>query len=456
MKKLFLSLILIFAFALTLIGCKPEEVEPVQSVDIASTEDFLALNSKVTEEYDNTNFKLTTDLTIDQYTPINASQTDAFIGVLDGNNKTVNLTVADIPDSGHVGLFGCLKGATIKDLTINLTIHDTVKLNLTTTTIGAVAGLTIGDCTISNVTVNLSVSAVVSETVEVNQHTGKDTWVCSNYEYVGGVVGLAGGNLTIEDVSVKSMTVKADSYLEDDKTSWMPVYCDTIFVGGVIGAVSTGGKIDITATTIDTLTTTVIADTAYVGGFVGDGSSVCISDNSTAIATANLKTLTKGYFGGVAGYLKDSTIDGVTVDVDFDLSQLDSYFHFNFGGLVGYLEGTLNKDYNNTAIIKNSSATVNATGLTNSSDKMLGTVSYAVGYLKNATEKAIETSGTIYFTGTELPSYWGDKYGIAYGSAKTESITTNGTSIGDGSVERHLDYSESGTIIGDPVIPSIA
>ncbi len=450
MKRLLLCLVLILSVTLVLVACQPEEVQPVTSVDINTVEDFLNINTMVGEEYDNTNFNLKDNLTIAEYIPINSSLTNAFPGVFNGNNKTINLTISDIDESGNVGLFGCIKGAIIKDLTINIVLQSTVKLNLTTTSIGGVAGLSIGDCTVENVTVNLDVQATVSETVTVNQNTGKDVWECNNLQYVGGVVGTASGNLKIDNVLVNSINLKADSYLYSEATSYQNLYCDTVFAGGVIGSVAVGGNVEVLNTTVNNFIPSVSAKSAYIGGFVGDGSNVTIKDNSKVnLISPVVYVMKKGYVGGIAGYLYNSKIDGVNTTINCMLSQPGNPFYFNFGGLVGYMDGTLQPEYDNLSTIKNCKAIVTAYGMTNSSNNMYSAISYAVGYLKNTTEKAIETSGTIQY-GNPLPTpeTWGDKYGIMYGSSYVDSVThISGTSIGIGKTENHIVYDEDGTKI---------
>ncbi len=442
MKKLLIVTILIIVLSLTLVACKDKPVEPVESVTIATAEDFVNIATMTGDAYDNTDFSLSSDIVIDDYVPICGAKTP-FIGNFDGNNKTITLTVSAIPEDGYVGLFGCVSGSRISNVNVNITVPETLRLNLTTTAIGGIAGLTIGDVTMDNVNVTLKATPTVSETVETNVNYPDSTkWSCYNVEYVGGLVGSAGGSLVVDNCKVSTLDVTANSYVSSKYTRYNEVYAQSVFIGGVVGSVVNGSTLDISNTTAPSFTANVIAETAFVGGLVGDGASTTI-EASRVSATARVTARTKGYIGGIAGYLKNSTISNT--DADVTLLAGGRSAHFNFGGLVGYLDGDIVAE-GNTSGITDCTAYVRAADVYRVINPSMCTVSYGVGYLKNAAEKGCAFSGEIALpTVDPVPASWGTAYGIAYGCATASgNASTATTDLGKGQSISHVTYNDDG------------
>ncbi len=450
MKKLLIALILIVACTLTLVACQDKPVAPVESVTITSLEELSAIGEMTGPEYEDTQFTLDTDLTISDYQPLFSSINAPFIGNFDGKNKTVNITVNTIPESGYVALFGCVRDATISNLNVNITLPDSVSLNQTINVIGGISALTMGEVTISNVNVSMTVAPKVSHTSTVIE-TYKDgstneEWHCDNVEYIGGIVGRAGGKLTVTNATVSSLDVTANSYISHKFTRYNEVYADSVFLGGIIGSVVEGASVTLNSSSVTSLISNVIAESVFLGGLVGDGSNVTIaSGNSCTQAVVSATALTKGYVGGIAGYLKNSTITSTSTAIAF--YGISPSSHLSLGGLIGYLDADI-VDNNHLSIITDCTATVTAPDLYRVTNPLTSTVSYGIGYIKNSKEIGSILSGSIATSPTvTVPATWGDVYGVAYGSAVVQDTTLSmSNSIGVGQAINHVTYNDDGDV----------
>lgn len=159
------------------------------------------------------------------------SRTKAFSGVFDGNGKTIsNMT---LEGNDYLGMFAILKGATVKNLTIEGTVVGTRGVN------GLLAGQLQGGTLVENVTVKGSVSGGGSDVGGIAGDTVKNgegnvvVKNCVNYAEITvtmakpGAVGAAGGIIGATAAGLESLVINCSNHGKVSTTS--------TFGGGIIG-----------------------------------------------------------------------------------------------------------------------------------------------------------------------------------------------------------------------------
>lgn len=247
--------------------------------------------------------------TSEQSVPIGNSSTK-FSGTFDGKNHTIS----NFKTSGqYSGLFGYVNGATIQNLTVNVTN------NAGATSAGGLVGVVNGTTIIRNCTVNGTISGT---------------------HQVGGFVGFAQGvyqdntlvlpcNLTIEGCTNNATVTTTSQASDNNRTS----------AGGFVGYVNAGATVTIKSYTDENGKTKkstnngeVKAESATantgVGGFVGySNGTINITD---ATNTAKISGSASSRVGGVVGYSATLTMNGATNNGQVSgASQV--------GGIAGYI-----------------------------------------------------------------------------------------------------------------------
>ena len=159
------------------------------------------------------------------------SRTKAFSGVFDGNGKTIsNMT---LEGNDYLGMFAILKGATVKNLTIEGTVVGTRGVN------GLLAGQLQGGTLVENVTVKGSVSGGGSDVGGIAGDTVKNgdgnvvVKNCVNYAEITvtmakpGDVGAAGGIIGATQAGFETLVINCFNRGKVSTTS--------TFGGGIIG-----------------------------------------------------------------------------------------------------------------------------------------------------------------------------------------------------------------------------
>ena len=184
------------------------------------------------------NFVLTSDIDLGgyQWTPI--GKNNSFIGTFDGNGHTIsNLKYSFEGEDYFVGLFGCLKDATVRNLTIeNVDIY----LNGAETWghIGAVAGWAEGTTLLKDIVVKGNVKIEGDASVSTSHR-------------IGGIVGgNQGGVLNFENVRV-----------EADNDSYVKGFSQ---VGGIAGQLQVEARFNNCHSNIN-----VTATQNFAGGIIG-------------------------------------------------------------------------------------------------------------------------------------------------------------------------------------------
>lgn len=263
-------------------------------------------------------------VTSEQSVPIGNSSTK-FSGTFDGKNHTIS----NFKTSGqYSGLFGYVNGATIQNLTVNVTN------NAGATSAGGLVGAVNGTTTIRNCTVNGTISGT---------------------HQVGGFVGFAQGvyqdntlvlpcNLTIEGC-INNATVTTTSQASDNnRTS----------AGGFVGYVNAGATVTIKSyidengqtkksTNNGKISTTSSADNKGVGGFVGYSyGKITLTD---CVNEKNATITGKERVGGLVGYIgkadsdsqKEMVISGCENKAAVTSNSTNDVY--GIGGIVGYNSG---------------------------------------------------------------------------------------------------------------------
>lgn len=263
-------------------------------------------------------------VTSEQSVPIGNSSTK-FSGTFDGKNHTIS----NFKTSGqYSGLFGYVNGATIQNLTVNVTN------NAGATSAGGLVGAVNGTTTIRNCTVNGTISGT---------------------HQVGGFVGFAQGvyqdntlvlpcNLTIEGC-INNATVTTTSQASDNnRTS----------AGGFVGYVNAGATVTIKSYTDENgqtkkstnngkISTTSSADNKGVGGFVGYSyGKITLTD---CVNEKNATITGKERVGGLVGYIgkadsdsqKEMVISGCENKAAVTSNSTNDVY--GIGGIVGYNSG---------------------------------------------------------------------------------------------------------------------
>lgn len=262
--------------------------------------------------------------TSEQSVPIGNSSTK-LSGTFDGKNHKIS----NLKTSGqYSGLFGYVNGATIQNLTVNVTN------NAGATSAAGLVGVVNGTTTIRNCTVNGTISGT---------------------HQVGGFVGFAQGvyqdttlvlpcNLTIEGCTNNATVTTTSQASDNNRTS----------AGGFVGYVNAGATVTIESYTDENgqtkkstnngkISTTSSADNKGVGGFVGYSyGKITLTD---CVNEKNATITGKERVGGLVGYIgkadsdsqKEMVISGCENKAAVTSNSTNDVY--GIGGIVGYNSG---------------------------------------------------------------------------------------------------------------------
>lgn len=333
----------------------------------------------------------------------------AFSGTFDGNGKTIsNLTVSS---DMIAGLFGCVAGGTIQDLTVeNATVTGSCM-------VGAVVGYAY-DTVVENVALKASGSQSNTVTCIVSPSMGTAP------NMVAGIVG-AGMDSTLTNCTVENTTLTANG-LEKAAT-----WGDNVHDIGLVG----GGLENCTLTGCSASNSTVTINGVYaygIGGLAGCAMTADrVEDCSVNKVTINVTGDSAYLVGGLLGYtgrdggettqLTNCDASGVTLTVGDNASRI--------GGLVGggfYLE--IYKDYfpvPTSYEVDAESSVTNSVITAGSGSTYLGAVAGYVdaGSKVSATTQGVQVPTTITFTDVAADAYYANAVQWA-----VEQGVTNGTS----------------------------
>ena len=275
---------------------------------IKTAEDFATFGMFVGEgmpfagEY----FELTADINLGDGTAVGSSAAP-FSGIIDGGNHTIT---ANITGNDNIGLFAVLKGATIKNL--NLDVNVTASGGTATTGVGSIAGFSSGETWIDNCTASGSItsSSAGGEGGFVGRvETGFKITDCTNRinitetsagnSFAGGIIGNSNNGMVTITNCKNYGTINASGS----------------FVGGIIGLIRIGG-----GTVSDCENYGNVMGNNQVGGIAGSLRANMVNCYMLNTATVNGSVVTTmsvygnrtssgvttGHVGGFVGELDDN------------------------------------------------------------------------------------------------------------------------------------------------------
>ncbi|MDS0526066.1 dockerin type I domain-containing protein [Clostridium sp. SHJSY1] len=282
-------------------------------------------------------YKLANDVNIENidWTAIGRNSAVPFTGTFDGNGHAIENFSGDYTN----GLFGCVKGATIKNLSIkNVNISDGSYT-------GALASNVYGVSIIDN-------CSVIGGTVTGSGCTGgligigNDVTITNSYsnisvvgkgDSVGGLVGSLIG--TIKDCYVLGNVNSKSSNVGGIVGSFQGNISETYFSGNISGANNVGGLLGNSNAGIvkDCFSLGTISGNSYVGGILGNGNTT-ITNSYSAAKTSGSGTNIGGNSGtstSVTDSYFDSRISGMKIPSEQskdtkDLYNKDTYSNWDF------------------------------------------------------------------------------------------------------------------------------
>ncbi len=229
------------------------------------------------------------------FTDYSTDNSAIFKGTFDGGDYTISNLTIDSSLSTHVGLFGYIDGATIKDLTLTDVSISASKSEY----VGAITGYMSGNTTIENC------------------HVSDAKIVGSNY--VGGIAGYA-----YETNTSKSINITYCSSTKGDISG-------SDYIGGIVGS---SFRLNLTASWNDS----TISGVTYIGGVAGSGSS----SQYKGCYNQGAATATTDYVGGIIGlelYGLENLQSGVVSC--YNSGTLSNSTGSFTGGIIGAVESAV-------------------------------------------------------------------------------------------------------------------
>jgi len=308
------------------------------------------------------------------WTPIGTG-TNAFMGKFYGNGKTITFNSAFVAAT-HTGIFGYVKDAEIRDLTVNYTAN--VSANSSTNTGGIIgyagctapgttaitncivsgdagASLSVTDSTSSGTTLGGIVGLMESGVVIQNSYAALNVGLTKNgagNPCVGGVAGKIG--LGTDDINPDSVDAITDTYILSDVKAINSVGCTRntttgfMYAGGITGrSSSNGGKLRRVSyggslTMIRNYSGEYYS--LYGGGIAGFCSypqfEDCTLERNGSINIPQDKSSSDVYIGGIAGYLEGTgSLSNCVARGDFELHT--GYENATIGGVASFIDGDI-------------------------------------------------------------------------------------------------------------------
>ncbi len=274
--------------------------------EIRTVEDLLAVSEDLGGTY-----RLEADLNMAgvAFSPIGNEKTGVFTGSFDGNGHTISNLDVYLPDNKYVGLFGCLDGATVKNLRLTNVRASGYRY------VGGIAGCALGECSIENCQVSGSVEAVYA-IIDVN---------------VGGIVGY------FEAGTVSGCENAASVYGHYQTTG------TKIAAGGIVGK-NNAGELqncdnggDVTAKSELPNNSSYGYAYAYAGGIIGlnEQGAVSSCNNCGEINSSAYGYSDYSYNGGILGKTEKCIVQNCA-----NYGSIGKSADYG-GGIVGYGERVL-------------------------------------------------------------------------------------------------------------------
>ncbi|MBQ5634730.1 MAG: hypothetical protein IIV10_00300, partial [Alistipes sp.] len=295
--------------------------------------------------YSNKHYKQIADIDLsnDSFSPI-GTESVPFTGLYDGGNFSVSGIVIPSSNTAPCGMFGCVSGATVKNVVIN-----GIKNNGAGGKVGGVAGSAV-DSTFENCVMNsdLYASVAVSGGIVGYMSGGKISGctttstiksITEEWAQSGGMVGLAENGALIENCTLSgnmaSMDKRVGGMVGELKnsnvkgcrvTSNAEVFNNAHSCGGIVGGHYGGTVSDCV------VEGTIGSQGDYCGGISGYF-SVGEIRNCAVLGSASVITY-NDYSGGIAG---SATTNGTCI-IDSCVAYADVRACHSLGGIIGYIK----------------------------------------------------------------------------------------------------------------------
>ena len=451
-KLLILIFVLVIASA-CISAC--DDILPLGEKSVASLSDLDFYSEEGVSE--DTVYTLTDDIVSDDFAPLNTDKNCPARGILDGNGKTVKLTVKDHDDLSVISFFGYAKDFTVKNLTLDFCVEDSVKLVTDKTVLASLIGYAVENVTVDNVTVRFSASPAMTLREYYVDDDPSPRYSSDNVQYVGGLIGVSGGKTIVSDSSVSVSVSASDNSL--DNLSGRELYRKELYVGGLIAVSDPRSSTEIKSSSVTRMTVEAKADKASVGGFAAIASGCNVSDSAVEDYDFDLGFLDRIDVGGMVGSAYNASIESSesfgTISVLKSLGSSSKKTVVNLGGIAGYFYGDFSKTYDVTSSVDSCTASITASG--NEIASSTARFSYGVGVLKNASFTGNTLSGQLTDVTRDderFSSAAGDFFGEAIGSAVAENnVAETDFHYDVFIVGEHKEVSDDGEIT--PTLPRV-
>ena len=280
----------------------------------------LATNVNSGTVYSGKYFKLGASITVTDWTPIGQKGSEnKFAGIFDGNGQTVtiNRIKSDLDSAfgGYAGFFGAVKGATIKNLTVDGTISGADVAGI----VARMDGGKVENCVNkATVTGNRKAAGIVVITKDSGEATIQN---CKNYGTIQSTGDRAGGIVNLVQIATEVLNCKNYGAVTSEATG-------TYAAGGIVGWVGleqSGAQFKIDGCE----NTAAVSGKGAAGGILG-GASGSVGTVSSCI---NSGTVT---LSGTAGTSNEhANIGGVVGQGHTDMEGLAATGNTSTGALAG-------------------------------------------------------------------------------------------------------------------------
>ena len=275
----------------------------------------------------------------------------SFKGSFNGNGfKISNVKITPSDYLLGVGLFGCIENANIANIEIN-------NINiLQGSNVGALAGYSEGDLTLSNITISelscyseniYQIGGLIGEISEGNFNANNNAVVKSNLKAYSNVGGIAG---KFDDVDIKINDFEFNGTLNG-------VTGRTSHIGGISGEYYNNSR----ATDIFINNATINGDIfnentfTSLGGIFGriskENGNITLSNNNIEGSIGDKNNSTINYVGGLIGQSWISDCKNEIINNNINLSNFYGYY---LGGIIGYSSSLYNSTFDgNNVVISN-------------------------------------------------------------------------------------------------------
>ena len=267
---------------------------------ITTAEQLAALATAVNNgaDYSGTYFKLGNDITVADWTPIGQkNDNNKFAGSFDGNGRTVTINgisnSLDTAFGGYAALFGAIKDATIKNVTVTGTINGADVAGV----VGQMNGGTVENCVNkATVTGTKKTAGIVVYTKNSGSAVIKD---CVNYGEIKSTGDRAGGIVNLVQIATEVLNCKNYGAVTSEATG-------TYAAGGIVGWVGleqSGAQFKIDGCE----NTAAVSGKGAAGGILGGASgsvgtvSSCINSGTVTLSGTAGTSNEHANIGGVVG-----------------------------------------------------------------------------------------------------------------------------------------------------------